>query len=270
MGLVKQYFEEEGNVKEAYLRRQIEDCGSRNKSFLNHGFEYLCFCGIYELKEITDQAVDQYPLWLRQRGVTYEPLLKAYQGSLKKWKQHSQLLDYAELVDELRECKEVNPSLLNKVQYFLVQEGVHHLREMDCELRERYAKFLSHEIKGKVNQSTYLKEFDRIKLHQIKEATYGPFVGKVRLRLEEKKIYLAYHPDYRIAKKLFNVKNKERLVWDFSLPAEKKLKQQTLDVINYALEHTETLKELDVYICPLKELYLFCVREKYRRLIFWN
>ena len=59
MGLVKQYFEEEGNVKEAYLRRQIEDCGSRNKSFLNHGFEYLCFCGIYELNEITDQAVDQ-------------------------------------------------------------------------------------------------------------------------------------------------------------------------------------------------------------------
>ena len=171
MGLVKQYFEEEGNVKEAYLRRQIEDCGSRNKSFLNHGFEYLCFCGIYELKEITDQAVDQYPLWLRQRGVTYEPLLKAYQGSLKKWKQHSQLLDYAELVEELRECKEVNPSLLNKVQYFLVQEGVHHLREMDCELRERYAKFLSHEINGKVNQSTYLKEFDRMKLHQIKEAS---------------------------------------------------------------------------------------------------
>ena len=262
MGLVKRYFEEEGNEKEAYLRKQIEDCGPRNKSFLNHGFEYLCFCGIYELKEITDQAVDQYPLWLRQHGVTYEPLLKAYQGSLKKWKQHSQLLDYAELVEELRECKEVNPTLLNKVQYFLVQEKVHHLKEMDYELRERYAEFLSHEINGKVNQSAYLKEFDRIKLHQIREAAYGPFVGKVRLQLEEKKIYLAYHPDYRIAKKLFNVQNKERLVWDFSLSAEKKLKQQTLDVINYALEHTKTLKELDVYIRPLKELYLFCVREK--------
>ena len=82
---------------------------------------------------------------------------------------------------------------------------------------------------------------------------------RIRLKYQEKKIYLGYHPDYNLAKEFYYCKDAEGIIWDFSIKTSRRLKYQIFTVLNYALENFSERKLRRGYLAPLHFFYVYCI-----------
>lgn len=256
------YFQEEKEKGIEYLERQVAECPPRDLRFIRRGMEYLSSYGVYDVLELEDDFIDAYVPWLQERGIRGKNLIGAYRKTLTEWRRFHRIKEFSKLKEEVEACNTVEPTLKHKAFSFLMEMGIHCLEEIDWEIRQGYQKYLEKEIHGKDMQSYYLRGLDRLKLFDIEKKNAGIRAGRFRLKYEEKKIYLGYHPDYQIARSLYYCRNMEKVIWDFSMGTSKKLKYQVFTVLDYALEHLEDRELRDGYLAPLNFFYKHCVEKE--------
>lgn len=248
--------EEKKNLQ--YLERQIGECPVKEKPFIKRGVEYLCLKNVYDVLEIEDNLVDSYRSWLKEQGIQDKKLIGTYQKTLRDWREFHKEKEFVKLKEELEVCDLVEPTLKNKVYSFLMEKGIHSMEEVDWDVRTSYEQYLKKTI-NRENQSWYLKGLDKLKLFDIKKRSDGIRAGRIRLKYEEKRIYLGYHPDYNLAKEFYYCRNTKGLIWDFSIHTSPNLKYQVFTVLNYALESSSGRELRRGYLAPLHYFYMYCI-----------
>lgn len=250
------------NEELEHLKKQIAECPPREPRFTKRGFEYLCFAGVYDVKEIGDDLIDAYADWLlnwKHLKIDRE-CIRLHQCPLKKWREFHKIKEFSVLKEEIERCEDLKAPVRNKAYYFLMEENIYSVKEIDYEVRTRYEAYLKKNMK---EIGGYLKAFDKIKVFDIKERNNGIHAGRAKLRYHEQKIFLKYHPDYDTAIRFSKTRNPDIVLWDFSIKAGRLLKQQIFMVMNYALEKIKNLEELRKgYLMPLQFFYRYCVEHK--------
>lgn len=105
----------------------------------------------------------------------------------------------------------------------------------------------------------YLKAFDNLKLATIKAGNQRNFFGNIKLKYENKKIFLLYHPNYEIAMSFYYLREKEEVLFDFSLKAPIMLKYQIFKMLNYILDMKINRHDRrERFLLPLKLFYEYC------------
>lgn len=167
-----------------------------------------------------------------------------------------------QLAEEIDACCEVRGQYRNKVKKFLETQEIWHISEIDYLVRVRYEKFLESEVEP-ASRSSYLKGFDRIKQHSVREQMQT-LKGKrdALADLENQIIFLPYHPEQEIADQFGRLANKDNLVWDFSQKAPKVLKKQIFDVLHFMLRQGMRKKTRSDHLTALKRVYEFCIKEQ--------
>lgn len=167
-----------------------------------------------------------------------------------------------QLALEVDACCEVQGSYRNKVKKFLEMQEIWHISEIDYPVRVRYEEFLKTEVTP-VSWSKYLKGFDRIKQHSIREQMQT-LKGKrdTLANLENQVIFLPYYPEQEIADQFGRLVKPDIFVWDFSQKASKVLKKQIFDVLHFMLRQGMSKKNRSDNLTALKRFYEFCIKEK--------
>lgn len=257
MKVAVKYFQ--ADVELEHLKKQIAECPPREPRFTNRGLEYLCFAGVYDVREIGDELIEDYADWL----INWKHLkmdrkcISLYQRSLKKWRGFHKIKDFLTLQDEIERCEEVNPTERNRVYHFLMESNIHSVKEIDYRIRCQYEAYLETTVK---QVGWGLKALDKIKVFDIREKNNGIRSGKEGLRYQDQVLFLKYHQDYDIAMKFSYTRDLNIVLWDFSVKTSRGLKKQIFKVINYALAEISNLDELRKgYLMPLQFFYRYCV-----------
>lgn len=163
---------------------------------------------------------------------------------------------------ELDKCVEVKETYRNKAETFLTEYGICHIADIEYETRKMYEKFLQEEI-AQVSRSAYLKGFDRIKQHAIREEMQT-LSGrrKLPLQYDNRMLYLPYHPDQELAAGFYNAVKKEELAWDFGKAAPDKMKRQIFDILHYVIREYQNFKTRRRNLAALRIFYDYCTEQK--------
>lgn len=202
--------------------------------------------------------IDSYALWLQEQGIKDRKLIGVYQKSLRDWRMFHKQKEFVKLKEELEECDTIEQSLKNKVYAFMVEKKIYSLEEIDWDARMSYEQYLEKTI-NKRNCPWYLCGLDKLKLFDIKKRNNSIREKRIRLKYQEKRIYLGYHPDYNLAKEFYYCKDAEGIIWDFSIKTSQRLKYQIFTVLNYALENFSERKLRRGYLAPLHFFYVYCI-----------
>lgn len=167
-----------------------------------------------------------------------------------------------QLEAELNECTEVQATYRNKVEKFMVAARIWHIADLDYPAREQYEAFLADEV-APVCYSIYLKGFDRIKQHSMRDSIRMMQKGKILPPpYTEQILFLPYHPYTQIAQRFSNAAKKQDLVWDFTRPAPDSMKQQIYEILHYGIEQITTQKGIRLFLRSLQRFYGYCVSEQ--------
>ena len=167
-----------------------------------------------------------------------------------------------QMEEEVDACCEVQGAYRNKVKKFLEMIGIWHISEIDYLIRVQYEEFLKTEV-APVSRSVYLKGFDRIKQHSVREQTQTLKGKREALAdLENQILFLPYHPEQGIADQFGRLVKTDNLVWDFSQKTSKVLKKQIFNVLHFMLRQNMSIKNRSDNLTALKRLYGFCIKEQ--------
>ena len=148
----------------------------------------------------------------------------------------------------------------NKVKMFLMLEGIKSTDEITYYHRRSFEQYLS--FSKCARMGCFIKLLDRIKLAAIEKENETAFGRSRKLSYADEVVYLGYHPDIRIAREFYYTQNKDELVFDFSLPAPGTLKRQVFSMLNNVLgKEMKAKNRREMYLVPLKKLYLYCASQ---------
>lgn len=187
--------------------------------------------------------------------------MPAYAFRAAEPQENSEVLEQ-QLTQEVRECKEVGIRARNYVKRFLMEHDVWELSQIDYPLRlifEDYVKI--HELPS-ISQGSRLHAFDRMKLHAIRgELQTMAGQKKYERKYTDKVMFLPYDTEIEVAEQLVRSQNKDVLVWDFTRPCNRQLKQQIFECLNYIVVTYESWV-LKVKLKALQYLYEYCDQMK--------
>lgn len=218
---------------------------------------FLCSEGIYLLDEVDDDVKDDYQQYIKSMIGLSDRQRKYYVSILDQF-----LLSY--LITKNIELSEyvstviTDRAIKNKVLLFLLEHGITDCGEIDYDIRSDYEASL---IKsGCTKLSEYVKAMDVLKLEAIhKDNICNPFKPKT-LTYSGQKVFLLYHPDHELAMTFYYIRDKEELVFDFSLKGSAIVKRQVIKMLSYVLEEKKDWHDRrERFIIPLKKLYMFCI-----------
>lgn len=222
---------------------------------------YLNRIGILSLSEVDIRSEQKYRRAVRCDKDLEERKKPYYAGALESC-MLSFLLEqpaFHQLLEEVQSFPGLSRPIRNKVLHFLMMEDLKETAQIDYGIRERFVRYLKEA--GCVKDLEYLKALDRLKLRAIEKACKERAFYRPKLTFLEKPVFLLYHPDIRIAREFYFLRDKEEVLFDFSLKASRKLKGQVFSMLNHALELPLNRKNRrEMYLVPLKKLYLYCVR----------
>lgn len=245
-----------------YLHGQLAADGLLQKELYECAEDYLVRNGIYDVTWIEEGDFRAYKKELEGAGTYTRKQVLERTVALRNIQKYWIEKEYGELLREIEQCTEAEKARLYHVERFLIRQGIHHIREMDYPLRERFEAELSPTDK---NTFGYLKVFDRIKQHAIRTEMKGlPGIAKNKMQYKEQVIFLPYLPDQELAKDFDKVQDKQELVWDFAREAPDKLKRQVFQLLDYILGNVypDNPKERRVrFLLPLRWLYDFCTEK---------
>lgn len=161
---------------------------------------------------------------------------------------------------ELAECSEVESTYRNKVEKFMIECGIWHISELDYPLRQEFQQFLIGQIKP-VCYPAYIKAFDRVKQHSIHNQMRVVNSRRTQLKYENEVLFLPYHPNQELVRKLDKAQRKDELAWDFGRKAPEKMKRQIFSILNHLLEQDKDRETLRNHMNALRVFYDFCVEE---------
>ena len=168
----------------------------------------------------------------------------------------------AQLGIELDSCKDIDSVGKNKLKRFLLQAGIQSIAELDYPLRRAYEEYLIYDQKIK-QANRYLLAYDRVKQYSIRQQM-KTLEGQRRCRWEMSStvLFIPYHPDQNLAMEYDSVRHQSNMVWDFSKPCSRRVKEQIFTTLNAILESFKELRAREHKLSGLQCLYEFCIEEK--------
>ncbi|WP_343082765.1 tyrosine-type recombinase/integrase [Blautia producta] len=168
---------------------------------------------------------------------------------------------YKQMEQEVDACTEVRVNIRTRIKRFLKEQGIQHISELDYPLRETYEAYLM-ENETILPHVSCLSSFDKIKIHSMREEMQT-LAGrrKYSLTYTNQILFLLYYPQLEIAEGFKMSRNKQELVWDFSIAASEHVKRQIFDVLNELLRLLPAGWWRKVRLLALRYLYEFCIRE---------
>lgn len=247
-----------------HLHEQLVADGILQRKLWEEAEEFLIHEGIYDVTLIEEKDFREYKKTLMQRkGYTKQRAIQR-SAALRRIQKHWVKKEFGELLEEIQDYNGPEPRCKTNIQRFLIRQNIHHLREVDYQVREKYEDELR---KTRNNSITlrYLNVFDHLKQQDIRKEM-GSFAARARnhMRFKNQVIFLPYLPDQELAKDFDYIQDKSELVWDFTKKAPEQLKRQVFQLLNYILEnlYKDNPKERRVrYLLPLHWLYDFCAAE---------
>ncbi len=167
-----------------------------------------------------------------------------------------------QLSQEVRECTDVKITIRNYVKRFLMEYNVWRLSEIDYPLRLQFENYLEKHEMTYVSPLTCLHTFDRMKLHAMREEM-KTIAGrrKYEVRYEDKVVFLPYDTKIEVAEKFTKAKDYVGLVWDFTKPCGRKMKEQIFECLNYVAETYEAWTQKEK-LRALQYLYEYCIQNR--------
>jgi len=141
---------------------------------------------------------------------------------------------------------------------FLAANEISDMGKIDYPLRCLYEAYLQDTIaSSKVLE--YVKAMDRAKLYALEQQEQASAFSNRPLPFREEQIFLLYYPCTTIARSFYYIRDKEELLWDFTLPVSLKLRKQIHFLLMKALhEVPDHHRRRNEYLMPLKWLYEYC------------
>lgn len=162
------------------------------------------------------------------------------------------------IAEELDGCTEVAGVEKSKLKKFFLKREVQSLADMDYPLRREFEHELK-EVQHIKQAERYLLGYDRVKQYSIRQQMQT-LAGRrqCQWKLEDKVLFIPYHSDQTLAMEFDSVRNRENMVWDFSLPCSKILKGQIFTTLNVMLEQFKDMRKREHRLSGLHYLYHFC------------
>lgn len=187
-----------------------------------------------------------------------------------KWKHFGSLLEtvmlrflspfYRELIKEIDGALSLSRAEGNKAKMFLMVSDVRSIKNITYKDRRAFEEYLV--SCGSCKVMEYSKILDRLKLAAIRRECEKSFGLVRKLIYSDDVLFLGYHPDIRMAMEFYYIRDKEELVFDFSMNVPPKLKRQVFKMLTHCLEMEMKRKNRrELYLVPLKKLYLYCAEE---------
>lgn len=243
------------------LYRQLDMCPHVQGRMRVAVEDFLLKSGIFSLSEVDESVQYDYREYVKNIPNISERQAWCYQSALELHVLYYWLPEYGDLIEQVNSYKEIRTPFWNKIVHFLMLCGVHRLEDIDYSVRERFQVYLTRIQSTKAEE--ILKVLDWLKLYSIETLNKKNPLKENKLKFREEVIFLGYHPDYETAMNFYYLRDKEELVFDFSLKAPLMMKRQIFAMLNHALERkTNRKNRRELYIVPLKKLYLYCVKNQ--------
>lgn len=249
--------------REEYLQeldQQLNACRQITGKKLDVVRDYLVQKEIFSLEDVSDEISLGFREYVRQQMLLTPTQKESYEPALE-----TVLFDFYEKENraffDALESGEPSTSAIRKAEMYLVMHGIKSAEEITYDVREAYQQYLSKSIApSKVRE--YVKALDNMKLEAIRKKCEHPLRDQ-RLKYDGGKVFLSYHPDYKIAKTFYYVQDKDELLFDFSLQGSELIKRQVFSMLNHVLETQHDWKSRrERFLVPLKLLYLFCLEQQ--------
>ena len=167
-----------------------------------------------------------------------------------------------EVTEVIDNCEEGSPTSKKKLKRFLLMNQIQSIAEMDYTLRQAYLEHLLY-TEQLAQPSKHTLVYDRVKQAYIKQRMQTlPGQMECAWRLEDKILFLPYHPDAEIAKEFDSVRNRANMVWDFSKLCSKKLKEQIFTTLTMIIETPQNSRIREHKLSGLQSLYEFCIESE--------
>jgi len=240
------------------LDRQLSECKNVQGKMRLAIKEFLGKEHIYSIGDITDRDKIQFRQHLNAQSYLSKKQRKYYLSGIEML----QYSYYRPLHEDflLSIEKEVKATAeLRKVETYLLSHGIYSVEEINYEVRRGYCEYIQN-ICGSSNFFKYVKVLDTIKLNEIKRLYVARFSKEKRWRYSDRKVFLLYHPNYEVAMTFYYIRDKEELLYDFTLQGGEKLKRQVFSMLNNILENiTDRHDRRERFLIPLRLLYEFCI-----------
>ena len=244
----------------AELDAQLDACATVRGKQRAAIRDFLLQEGIYSIEDVTDEDIQDFREYINQRIDFTDKQKALYVGCMETIQYAYYDPQNVEFLKELEDGKKMTAAI-KKAEVYLMAHGIKRAEDITYEIRASYEAYVSRAISG-VKRFEYIKALDNMKLASIqKECDKEPFKER-KLRYTGGKIFLLYHPDIEVAKTFYYIRNKEELLFDFSLNASEQVKYQIFFMLNYILENEKDWKlRRERFLVPLKLLYIFCIEQ---------
>lgn len=247
-----------------HLRGQLESDGTLQSELRICAENFLIRRDIYDITQLKESDFRRYKKDLFESDRYTKKQIFERTAALRNIHKHCVEQEYAELLNEINQCNDIEKALIGNVRGFLIRQGVKHLSEIDYPLRECYEKELC-KTRTYAAAQRYLRTFDKMKQFAVREELKHFSVrARNQMVYKEQVLYLPYLPNQKLAMDYDKIQDKQELVWDFARQAPDKLKRQVFLILNYILDnlYEDNPKERRVrFLLPLRWLYDFCVVE---------
>lgn len=171
----------------------------------------------------------------------------------RKWREER-------LSHEIDECVKLRRYMKKFLVEFLVKNEIWDIEEMDYTSRKVYEQYLAGRV-AKQQILVYLLIYDRVRQSWIRkqvETLQGR--RKCQWIYKNEVLFIPYHPDENAREAFDTARNKECVVWDFSIPCSEILKRQIFLVVNKIIGLQGDSYYRLSRLKGLKHLYQFCYR----------
>lgn len=250
-------------LKEQRLREldeELNNCRLIKGKKLEAVRAYLLQEEVFSIRDVTDEISLNFRAYVhRQDGLSWDQK-KAYESALETIVFEYYSKENPSFLYELEGENPPSPEI-RKAEMYLLSHGISSAEEINYDVREGYRQYLLRSIaSSKVME--YVRAVDNIKLAAIQRNCEHPLRDR-RLKYDGGKVFLLYHPDYKIATTFNYVQDKEELLFDFTLPGSELAKRQVFLMLNHVLETQQDWKmRRERFLVPLRHLYLFCMEQQ--------
>lgn len=220
--------------------------------------DYLFECGIDSLDDIILADMYEYREYVESLPLKRDQ--KKYYKNLLEQVTFSYLISKNPRLTGYCEGLLQDRAIRNKTEGFMLLFQVESEEDINYELRSEYQKYLTDTIAAK-KVYDYVKGMDILKLESIRIKNEDNPLRVPELKYEGNKIFLLYHPSFELAMTFYYIRNKEELLFDFSIATSAVMKRQVFKMLNHVLETKENWHDRrERFIIPLKLFYHYCVR----------
>ena len=221
--------------------------------------QYLLDDGVDNLEDITVDDLKVYRKYVKSLLMINKNQKKYFMNLLEQVT-FAYLIAMNQMLDDKYRVLIPNRAVRNKTVGFMLTSDVTDASGINYDLRSRYQMYLSETI-AESKVSEYIKAMDILKLESIRIQNGENPLRVPELKYEGKEIFLLYHPSYEIARTFYYIRDKEELLFDFSVATSAVLKRQIFKMLKHVLETKDNRHDRrERFIVPLKMLYQYCIR----------